>query len=224
MFDFLAILVFIGLLLPVAENIPGELVTAGYVCGAIGAVMLILAGLHIARPQVLTTVFYFFTGLLPEKIRAPLNRQFDLATKGLQSLRNLRLLIGISALSLLQWLLMGCCTWLAILALDIVVPVSAAFVVLAVIVVGMTIPSSPGFFGTIQLCFTIGLAPYGVDAGTAIAASLIFHVVMFVSVALGGAFFVRRMGYTATGLYRQSEGQTGAQTDVVTDVSGTSGH
>lgn len=214
MFDFLTILLFVGLIIPFEENVPRELVLAGYVCGGIGVVMVALATLHARRPQTLGRVFGLATSILPLRVREPLDRQFELATHGLESLKDLRLLAAIAFTSIAQWVLMGFCTWFAIVALGIEVPMSAAYVVLAVVVVGMTIPSSPGFFGTIQLCFTIGLAPYGVDAGEAIAASVLFHGVMFVSVAVGGAVFLRRLGYSATDLYRQTQSSDLATTEI----------
>ena len=205
MFDFLTILLFVALIVPFERNVPEELVLAGYLCGGIGLVMVGLATLHALRPSVLGRVFGAMISILPRRFRAPLERQFDLATQGLASLRNLRSLTLISLTSIVQWLLMGICTWLAIVSLGIEVPVSAAYVVLAVVVAGMTIPSSPGFFGTIQLCFTIGLSPFGVNAAQAFAASIVFHGVMFVSVALGGLFFLHRLGYSAAHLYHETE-------------------
>lgn len=210
MFDFLTILVFVATLVPLVPNTPDVLVLAAKICGAIGAAILSGALLGAFRPQLLTRLFHITTSWLPASVSGPLNRQFEMAISGLQSLTSFRMLIALAGWSLVQWLLMGLCTWFAILAFDIDVPVSAAYVVLAVVVVGMTVPSSPGFFGTIQLCFTIGLGAYGVQAGLAIAASILFHAVVFVSVGLGGIYFARRMGYSAVELVRESETEAAA--------------
>lgn len=214
MFDFLAILIFIGVLLPVTENTPPELVLAGYVCGGIGFVMLVAVVTHMLWPRVFTRVMEVLTGALPHSLGQKAMHQFEIATSGLESLRQPRRFVAISVNSLVQWLLMGLCTYLAIVASGIDVPVSAAFIVLAVVVIGMTIPSSPGFFGTIQLCFAIGLAPFGIDAGSAVAASVYFHGILFVSVALGGLFFARFMGYTPKGLVSASEARLGVTESV----------
>lgn len=205
MFDFLTILLFVAVVVQLEPSVPEELVLAGYICGGIGLTMLLFVGLQIWRPAVTGRLFSLSIGWLPERMRLPLDRHFKLATDGLKSVSDVRLLGIISATSVLQWLLMGACAWFAIAALDISVPISAAFVVLVVIVVGMTIPNSPGFFGTIQLCFTIGLGAFGIEAGPAIAASLVYHVVVFVSVAIGGAYFVRQLGYSTSELIQQAE-------------------
>jgi uncharacterized protein (TIRG00374 family) len=204
-FDFLTILIFVAIIVPFEKDVPDQLILAGYLCGIIGVGLMSIAVLHTLRPGVLGAVFTSMTRWLPERLRVPLQSQFDLATQGLGSLKDARMLFAVTAYSLAQWLCMGLATWFAIASIGIQLPISGAFVVLAVVVVGMTIPSSPGFFGTIQLCYTIGLAAFGIDAGSAIAASIVFHSVMFISVAVGGAVFVRRMGYSPRDLYHQTE-------------------
>ena len=205
MFDFLAIMLFIGFLLPITKNVPPELILAGYVCATIGLLMLSVVVTHIMRPAVFTGVVKSMVRMVPLPYRKVIIDRFDIATIGLESLRDPRRFMFIAMNSLIQWLLMGICTFFAIAALQIDVPISAAFIVLAVVVVGMTIPSSPGFFGTIQFCFTIGLAPFGIAPGPAIAASIYFHGLLFISVAVGGLAFVRFLGYTPHGLVQASE-------------------
>lgn len=204
-FDFLTILLFVGVILILEDGLPRQLTVAGYVCGGIGVGALFLAGLHAYRPTILSRIFFFITSMLPQSPRKLLNSQFELATQGLESLKDLRRLVEIATWSVAQWLVMGLCIWISIAALHLDVPVSAAYVVLAVLIVGMTVPSSPGFFGTIQLCFTLGLAPFGIDAGPAIATSVFFHATMFVSVAVAGILFVNRLGYSPKSLVHESE-------------------
>ena len=99
MFDFLTILLFVGMIVAFEKNVPDQLVLVGYVCGGIGVLMLLLATLHIARPDILSRVFFLMTAILPEKARNPLNMQFEQATIGLESLKNVRLLAAISITS-----------------------------------------------------------------------------------------------------------------------------
>ncbi|MDX1737120.1 MAG: cation transporter, partial [Alphaproteobacteria bacterium] len=48
--------------------------------------------------------------------------------------------------------------------------------ILGLIVAGLTLPSSPGFFGTVEYCFVIGLAVVGVEANVAISVAIFYHV------------------------------------------------
>lgn len=205
MFDFLTILLFVGLLLAFESRIPEELVVAAYVCGGVGLVLLVAVGSLTVEPRIVRLLVRAIDLALPDRFASAVTNQLEAATAGLNSLRSLRLFALVCLTSVLQWILMGLCAWFAMIAFDLGVPPSAAFVVLAVIVVGMTIPSSPGFFGTIQLCFTLGLAPYGVASAEAIATSIYFHGVLFVSVAVGGIVFLRYLGYSPHALVERVE-------------------
>ena len=75
-------------------------------------------------------------------------------------------------------------------------PPSAAFVVLAFTIVGMTLPSSPGYLGTIQLCFILALKPYGISHSEAFAASIFFHMTAYVYALLFGLYYLAKSGYS----------------------------
>jgi hypothetical protein len=66
----------------------------------------------------------------------------------------------------------------------------------------LSLPSAPGFFGTVELCFVLGLKPYGIDAGQAFSAGIFYHVLAYVSVTGSGLFFLHRLG----GSFRQIRG------------------
>lgn len=202
MFDFLTILLFIGVLLPFQTNQPAELLIAGYVSAALGLAMLAAASFCLLWPAHAERLIALVTRPLPQRPRAVLRSQLTIAVGGLTSLRQPRTLLLCVLSSVAQWSLMGVCTYLGILSVGIDVPFAAAFVVLIVTVLGMTLPSSPGFFGTIQVCFLVGLTPYGVEAGAALAASVFFHAVLFVSVALAGIVYAHSLGSSLPSLYR----------------------
>ena len=101
-----------------------------------------------------------------------------------------------AATSGVQWLLMGGSVYMGILSVGLTVPISARTIVVAFTVAGLTLPSSPGFFGTIQLGFALA-APFGVLSADAVAASVVWHVLAYLSVSVGGIFFLLRLGYSA---------------------------
>jgi hypothetical protein len=84
------------------------------------------------------------------------------------------------------------CVYFAIVAFDIRVPPYAAILVLALIVAGVSLPTSPGFVGTIQFCFVLGLKQFGIDANSAFAASVFYHSITFVAVTATGLYFMHR--------------------------------
>ena len=73
------------------------------------------------------------------------------------------------------------------LNLEIDVPVLAAFVVMVVLQVGTSVPSTPGKIGIFQYLAVLALAPFGVAREPALTYGVLLHVVGFGPlVALGG--------------------------------------
>jgi uncharacterized membrane protein YbhN (UPF0104 family) len=81
-------------------------------------------------------------------------------------------------------------------ALGIDVPVSAPLLVLGLAVASVTLPTSPGFVGAIQVAFTIGLAPFGVGPDRAFAASVYYHLLAVTAVIVLGLVSLKQMGQT----------------------------
>ena len=127
------------------------------------------------------------TFCLPTRVRTGLVSQARLAAEGLSALKHSRLVLRILLLSGVQWGLMAASVACAMRAAGLPAPVLAAGVVVAFTTVGMTLPSSPGLFGTIQLCFTLALEPFGVEPSSAVAASVFWHLLALGSVVVGGA-------------------------------------
>jgi len=194
-FDFLTVPCLFGLALLLDARTPPELTAASYVVGGIGLALLGAVLVFGFWTDGATALTRRVTPFLPPSAREWVVRQLQAAATGLRAVRSPGALFAIIALSLLQWALMGVCTYVAILALGLAVPLSTGFVVLAFIVAGLTLPNSPGFVGTVQLCFTLGLAPYGIGAADALAASIYYHALVYVSVLLAGLYYLHRLGY-----------------------------
>ena len=114
------------------------------------------------------------------------------AIHGLSIIRDHERLLPILAISLLQWTLMAACIFCCLVAVDIPVDFTASLYILFLSIAGLTLPTAPGYFGTLQLCFTLSLAPFGVDATASVAASILYNIVVivFVSVAGGAALLM----------------------------------
>jgi uncharacterized membrane protein YbhN (UPF0104 family) len=76
------------------------------------------------------------------------------------------------------------------------VPIYASFLIMGLIVVGMSLPNPPGSIGIIEWCYVVGLKPYGVDSGAAFASAIVFHLFLYASVILVGFVFAKRLHLT----------------------------
>jgi uncharacterized membrane protein YbhN (UPF0104 family) len=125
-------------------------------------------------------------GVLPVRMAERLLEQFRSGITGLGALRDPRLLSSALFTSLLQWVFMYGCVWLSLFALDVTTEPGAVMLALVLTVIGTSLPNSPGYVGSIQLAFALALAPFGTEPSQAVAASLFFHVLAYLSVVIAG--------------------------------------
>ena len=205
MLDFLAVVFFLGLVLLVGRNVPPDLVRIGWVTAVVGFGFVVAAAVYATWTRPFLTLVRRLTFFLPARLRGALLTQLELGSLGLHSLRDPRLLVGVVATSVLQWAALGVSIYCAIVAIGVEVRMSAAFVTLAATTFGVTLPAAPGFLGSIQAAFVVGLAAYGVSRADAFAASAFFHVPTYLSVTLLGLWLLRRSGYRLGQIQEQAE-------------------
>jgi len=194
-FDFLSVLALLGFVFVTGEDIPPVMRTAGYFVALGCLVALTLTTLLVTHTDMVLRITRFALGWLPETLVQKVLDQMRQLSMGFQVLRHPRVLIAVTINSLVQWLLMGACILFSLWAFDIDVPPTAAAMVLAATIIGISLPTSPGYVGNIQLAFALALLPYGVSKEAAIAASIYYHVLAYVSVVAVGFFFLHRYGY-----------------------------
>src|SRR5262249_40423437 len=105
----------------------------------------------------------------------------------------------------LQWALMWLCAWVAIWSVGIHTSWSASLLTVALINVAVSLPTSPGYVGSVQAAFVLALLSYAVEREVAIAASIYFHVLMYVAVVATGPLFLHRAGRSLGSLIRSTE-------------------
>jgi uncharacterized protein (TIRG00374 family) len=115
-------------------------------------------------------------------------------TSGLGVLRDPGRFAAVFGWTLLHWLTNAAAFWLGFKALGLDVPVSAALLVQGVIAIGVSIPSSPGFFGVFELAGKTSLVVYGVAETDAVSWALGFHILSFIPITLIGAWYFVRLG------------------------------
>jgi uncharacterized membrane protein YbhN (UPF0104 family) len=93
----------------------------------------------------------------------------------------------IAVVSFTMWLVMALCCLIALRTVDIGVGPVAAMFTLFCSVVGLALPTSPGFIGTIQIAFVVALVPFGVDRAEALAASVYYNALITVPALIAAA-------------------------------------
>ncbi len=210
LFDLLTIFAFLGIVLAFGRSIPAAMVTAGYLIAAGTLVAAALAVGLTFRTQQSLALLERLSSWLPTQAQQFLLHQLESVAAGMGSLKDVGLLARIAINSMIQWSLMGACIWLSLAALDIFLPPSAVVLVIITTIIGLSLPTSPGYIGSIQLAFVLPLATFGVSASDAIAASFFYHLLAYVSVLLTGFGFAHRMGLTFGQLQTEAQRETSA--------------
>ncbi len=167
----------------------GALITTPMTLVALG-VMMALAG----HPERLQRFVLGVERLLPGRAAhwlAGLARTF---AEGLAIVRRpARLLVSLG-LSLALWVVIASQAWLVARAFDIPMPYSGAYLLTALLVVGVALPT-PGGVGGFHEAFRLGAtAFFGADNDAAVGAAIVMHAASFGPVVIMGLWFVARDG------------------------------
>ncbi|MGH7508783.1 MAG: lysylphosphatidylglycerol synthase transmembrane domain-containing protein [Gemmatimonadales bacterium] len=112
--------------------------------------------------------------------------------QGLTVLRSPARLAGVVFWSLVLWLANALAFYLAFGAFDIPVSYTGALLLQGLLVLGISIPSTPGFFGPFEAVIVAVLALYGVPSSLAFSYAIAFHVTSFVPITLLGLWSLAR--------------------------------
>jgi uncharacterized protein (TIRG00374 family) len=123
---------------------------------------------------------------VPPGLRGRGERLIASFTEGLDVLGHGWALVAVTALSILDWLVIVASLHMTFLAFDLSVPPIAAFVVTVVVALGVTLPSSPGFVGTYQLFTVVSLEFFSVPRSLGLSVSLVSHAIQYIPITLIG--------------------------------------
>lgn len=113
---------------------------------------------------------------------------------GLSVLRHPLRFLQVFLWALALWVLQAVAFWIGFRAVGIVVPFSASLFVQGLIVLWVSVPSTPGYFGPFELASVAGLRLYGVDENLAGAWALSYHILSLLPITVIGLYYAARSG------------------------------
>jgi len=175
----------------VQHDFSGAVLRAAHFLILIASIAIVFIALLIFRTETCISFFEKRLRFLEPGLRSKILAQLSNMTRGLSAIKSGPLFFNVAANSLLQWLLMVGCIYFALTAFNIASAWLVAMLILGILVAGLALPTSPGFFGTMEYCFVLGLATAGVDASTALSAAIYYHVPAWITVTLTGLVLLR---------------------------------
>ena len=173
LFDFIAIALLTVAVLPTS---PGEAIHGALLFIGMAVAVLLLPFITLLLwPPRCRQIAGWVLRWLPDQTGTRLIEALDTALAALAVLRQHRHLPAVIGWSLVQWLLIGLAVYLCIAAIGVQVSPATTVGVLLLTVAGLTLPTAPGYVGTLQACFIVGLAGVALPAD-AFAASLLYNL------------------------------------------------
>jgi uncharacterized protein (TIRG00374 family) len=158
--------------------------------GLMGGMGLLLAVLVLAAPLAAERLV---RRLLPSARAADrIVSLIEGVRQGLMVLRTPGRLSGVVFWSLALWLVNALAFYVGFAAFDIPVSYYGALLLQGLLILGISIPSTPGFFGPFEAVIVAVLVLYGVPSDLAFSYAISFHLTSFVPITLLGLWSLTR--------------------------------
>ncbi|MEZ6041638.1 MAG: lysylphosphatidylglycerol synthase transmembrane domain-containing protein [Planctomycetaceae bacterium] len=198
-FDVLAILAWFSIGLMYSADLPEEYRKAALFFGAASAAVVVCVAVYLIWTDSFLNLLRAVcrkVPFIPHSLSDKIVGMLASGAEGLSSLRSGKMVLMITVSSLVQWLFNGMIAWVALRAFGIPVTFATGMIVTGVTAMGVTIPSTPGYFGVIQICFKVAMGAQAVkpDPSLVLGASLYYHVSMYIPVTTLGMYFLHQSG------------------------------
>jgi uncharacterized protein (TIRG00374 family) len=157
---------------------------------AILAMMFFMAG----HPERLHGILLRMERVLPARLARAVAGFAKTFAEGLAVVRHPSRLVWAMGWSLVLWLAIATQVWIIVRAFNIVIPFAGSFLVTAMLVVGVAVPTPGGVGGTHEVLRLALTSFYGADNNAAVGAAILQHAVNFVPVLLLGLMFIAQDG------------------------------
>jgi uncharacterized membrane protein YbhN (UPF0104 family) len=190
----LVILLFLLMSLLLVDGLPSWVSTTLFFVSVFAAVSILLLAAYMFCTQRFIRATRRVFSFLPERFGQKISDAMEAGVLGMASLQSGRLAFWIVVTSILQWALMAGMVYVSLWSFGLHLTPLVSFVIIGVSALGVSIPSAPGFFGIIQLCFWVILQLFGVDKADAFASSIYFHLSNYIPITLLGLYYLNRRG------------------------------
>jgi uncharacterized protein (TIRG00374 family) len=163
---------------------------AGAVAIALMGVMWVLA----THPERIGGLVFTMARVLPHSVADRLAGLARTFSGGFAVAREPRALAAAVAWSFPLWLAIAAEAWLVTIAFDIAMPFAGTFLLQALLVIGVAVPT-PGAVGSYHEAYRIGVTTFfGAPEDTAVAAAIVTHAISYFPVVLTGIVFMAQDG------------------------------
>jgi uncharacterized membrane protein YbhN (UPF0104 family) len=178
---------------------------SGASAGTVAVVALVAMFVLAGDPNRCARVAAGFERFLPQSAAAVVGRVAARFTQGLAVIRRPEPLLLALAWSIPLWLSIAAGIWAMSMAFRLTVPFTGSFVLIAMLVLGVIVPT-PGAVGGFHEAFRIGATLFfGAPEATAVGAAILLHLFSIGPSLVLGVVFAAQEGLNLTGMRRLAE-------------------
>lgn len=170
---------------------------AGHVAGT-GLLLVLAVGAALYAvvffPARLIRIYELFVRRVAPRFEERGRQMLASFAEGLSVLRHPGRFLSVVWWTLIHWLVQALAFYIMFKAVGIDAPFSAALFVQGVIVIGVSLPSTPGYFGFFEAAAKLSLVMYGVSESLAVAWALMYHVLSLIPITVIGLYYLARSG------------------------------
>jgi uncharacterized membrane protein YbhN (UPF0104 family) len=186
---------------------------AGVTAGALSIGALFALFLLAKHPTRIGGFFARLERVMPSSLAGMIARVAEKFALGLRAIRSPERLLATLGWSFPLWLSIALGIWAAAVAFRLDVPFTGSFLLIALLTVGVTIPT-PGAVGGFHEAFRVGATTFfGAPNAAAVGAAIVLHAMSIGPALLLGLFFAAQEGLNLAGLKRLADqadtGKTG---------------
>lgn len=196
-YDSLTLLIFLWLVFAfsrISELTEVERISyLGWVFLAVNIVLIVLLASLQYRNAGFVRVASKMTRPFSQRIQETSKDIIEKFARGLRIHHDWKTTFGVITSSLVLWFIMGISNYFIFLALGFDhLPWEASFVVLVVVSLMISIPSTAGYVGVFHWATQISLQVYGLKESQGLAVAIVLHAAQYIPITLLGFYFLRR--------------------------------
>jgi uncharacterized protein (TIRG00374 family) len=176
----------------------------GLLAAPIGLGILLTMFVMAGHPERLHGLVLRIERVLPERLARAVASFAKTFAEGLAVVRHPSRLVWAMGWSLVLWLAIAAQVWVIVRAFDIGLPFAGSFLLTAMLVVGVAVPTPGGVGGTHEVLRLALTSFYGADNNAAVGAAILQHAVNFVPILLLGLVFIAQDGLNMSRLKAMS--------------------
>lgn len=187
-FDSFTILLIAAIVIPMT-NLPPWMITSSIIFFLIALALFCFVLFLILRRESALKFINAVLTKLPGKLAHKADEMIHHFIDGFQVVTNINLLLYLIVLSFLIWFVDVVAIYILLFSFGFTLPVIASFVLMIILIVGIAIPTAPGFIGNWHFACVLGLSLFGLPKAEALSFAVVYHFLsMAVLVAFGAAF------------------------------------